>query len=77
MVAANDAYAALAAMPESQASGGRFELSRLDHRPARARPERVKAFAERPPEADRYWWDYPNGGLDETGLVWLRARVQR
>ena len=78
MAAANDAYErALAAMPESQAAV--VALSYLDSisgRLGRAR-ERVKAFAERAPEADRYWWAHTNGGLDETGLAWLRARVQR
>ena len=78
MAAANDAYErALAAMPESQAVV--VALSYLDSitgRLGRARA-RVKAFAERAPDADRYWWAYTNGGLDETGLAWLRARVQR
>ena len=78
MAAANDAYErALAAVPLSQAAVVALSyLDSINGRLGRARA-RVKAFAEQAPDADRHWWAYTNGGIDETGLAWLRARVQR
>jgi tetratricopeptide (TPR) repeat protein len=78
LAAANNAYErALTAMPESQAAVVALSyLESITGRSGHARA-RVRAFAELAPDADRYWWAYTNGGIDETGLAWLRARVQR
>jgi tetratricopeptide (TPR) repeat protein len=44
------------------------------------RPDRAQALARSfaaAPANDPTWWSYKNGGLDDEGLAWIRARVKR
>lgn len=44
------------------------------------RPDRAQALARSfaaAPANDPAWWSYKNGGLDDEGLQWIRARVRQ